>query len=195
LTARPDDGIVVVKVGEDGTAMTVDEYFREPESLRPMELIYGTVHEPPAPRYGHQSVVTRITSELARYVRKHSLGAVCVSPIDVVLDSEAALVLQPDVIFVSIERTHIISDRVWGAPDLVVEVLSRRTAARDRTQKLAWYRQYGVRECWLVDPAHKQVEVVTWDGANSAVRAFGGDAPLQSTVVGTLDVSVDEFFS
>ena len=39
--------------------LTVDQYFRGPETLRPMELIYGVVREPPAPRFGHQSTVNR----------------------------------------------------------------------------------------------------------------------------------------
>ena len=41
--------------------LTVDEYFRYPETLRPNELVFGLVREPPAPRYGHQSIVTRVT--------------------------------------------------------------------------------------------------------------------------------------
>jgi Uma2 family endonuclease len=176
-------------------AMTVDEYFRGPESLRPMELIYGTVREPPAPRYGHQAVVTNITTLLAQHVRERGLGVICSSPIDVVLDRDAALVVQPDVIFVSNERKHIIGGRVWGAPDLVVEVLSRRTAGRDRTEKLQWYRQYGVRECWLADPAKKRIEVVPCDGTTEPRRVFESDTPVQSTVVGTLYVPVSEFFT
>ena len=104
--------------------LTVDEYFDDPETLRPMELVHGIVREPPAPLYGHQVVVMRAIILLERHVRANGLGTVCVSPIDVVLDRDAALVVQPDLIFVSTARTSIIRDRIWGAPDLVVEVLS-----------------------------------------------------------------------
>jgi len=72
-------------MSEDRVRYTVDEYFTPPESLRPMELVYGVVREPP-PRYGHQSVVTRLTALLDAHVRAHALGQVCVSPVDVVLD-------------------------------------------------------------------------------------------------------------
>ena len=176
--------------------MTVKEYFEGPETLRPMELVFGIVREPPAPRYGHQSVVTTLTVLLERYVRERGLGIVCVSPIDVVLDRERALVVQPDLIFVSNARRSIIRERVWGAPDLVVEVLSRRTAARDRTEKLQWYRAYGVRECWLVDPARRTIEVVSCDGGGEASsELFSGMTPIRSAVVGGFDVGASAVFT
>ena len=64
--------------------LTTGEYFLLPESTRPMELVYGVVREPPAPRYGHQSIVTRLTRYLDTHVSAHGLGEVCVSPVDVV---------------------------------------------------------------------------------------------------------------
>src|SRR5262250_3042627 len=123
----------------------VYEYFQYPESTRRMELVWGVVREPPAPRWGHQSVVTRLTTLLDTYVRTNRFGHVCVSPIDVVLDEPRDLVVQPDIVFVSNERMAIVRQRVFGPPDLTVEVLSFGTAFRDRTEKLAWYRDYGVR--------------------------------------------------
>lgn len=36
--------------------IAVDEYFRKAESMRPMELVYGVVREPPAPPYGRRSL-------------------------------------------------------------------------------------------------------------------------------------------
>jgi Uma2 family endonuclease len=174
--------------------LNVNEYFRRPESLRPMELVYGIVREPPAPRYGHQSVVTRLTALLHAHVRERALGQVCVSPVDVVLDRYAALVVQPDIVFVAQERLHIIRDRIWGSPDLVVEVLSLRTAVHDRTTKLRWYRRYGVRECWLVDPRHASVEIRPLSrGARPHV--YSGAAPLRSTVLSDWTVSADAVFS
>lgn len=176
--------------------LTVDEYFQMPESMRPMELVYGVVREPPAPRYGHQSVVTRLTCLLDRHVREHALGAVCVSPIDVVLDGPAALVVQPDIIFVSQPRLDIVGDRVWGPPDLVVEVLSPRTATRDRITKLGWYSRYGVRECWLVDPRGKSIEVHDLAAAPAPqTHLFDGESTVRSTVLGDLALRASQVFS
>ncbi len=140
--------------------LTVEDYLGLPETMKPQELVYGYVREPAAPRYGHQAVVTHLAAVLDSFVRRKKLGEVCVSPVDVVFDRQKALVLQPDLIFVSAARRHIISERVWGAPDLVVEVLSRGTAKRDRTRKLGWYREYGVKEYWLVDDAASEITVI-----------------------------------
>ena len=175
--------------------INVEEYFQGAETLRPMELVHGIVREPPAPRYGHQSLVTRTTVLLDQHVRQHGLGTVCVSPIDVVLDRDRALVVQPDIIFVSVERASIIRDRVWGAPDLVVEVLSRRTAVRDQTQKLGWYRQYGVGECWFIDPKDRTIEIV--DCASTTVehqRLYERAAVIQSRILPALNFRAEEFF-
>ena len=47
---------------------------------------------------------------------------------------------------------------VFGAPDLVVEVLSRSTARNDRGHKKDVYEKFGVREYWIVDPVRLSVE-------------------------------------
>jgi Uma2 family endonuclease len=166
--------------------LTVEGYFQLPESMRPMELVFGFVREPPAPGYGHQSAVTRLTVLLALHVREHDLGQVCVSPVDVVLDASAGLVVQPDIIFVAHANRGIVRDRVWGAPDLVVEILSPGTEKRDRTTKLGWYQRYGVTEAWLVDAAKLSIEVIgLTPGRKDPAYAdvFTGDVPMRSAVL------------
>lgn len=140
--------------------MTVDEYFSEPETLRRRELVWGVVREPPSPYAAHQGVATALAARLYAHVLEHDLGTVLVSPMDVVLDEERALVVQPDVMFISRERGAIVRDFVRGAPDLVVEVASPGTYVYDRNEKVRWYGQYGVRECWLVDPQGSVLTVI-----------------------------------
>jgi len=175
--------------------LSVATYLELPESTTPTELVWGVMREPPAPRYGHQSVVTSLGAVLHSHVRRLGLGVVCVSPIDVVLDADRALVVQPDIVFVSAARRAIVRGQIWGAPDLVVEVLSPRTARRDRTVKLGWYRSYGVRECWLVDPARRQVTLVPLaEGTRRRPRRFAGGMAIDSPVLGQLDTPTDEIF-
>ena len=175
--------------------LTVDGYLAGPEQLRRTELVWGIVREPPAPKYGHQSVVTRTVVLLDQHVREHASGRVCVAPVDVVLDARKGLVVQPDVVFVSNARLEVIRDQVWGAPDLVVEVLSDATRRRDRTLKWRWYRRYGVREYWVIDPVEKSVEVAVFEPDRRARRrVFQDSRAVQSTVLAAFDAVASEFF-
>lgn len=172
---------------------TLNDYLAGAESMRPMELLHGVVREPPAPRFGHQSVLTHLAALMDAHVREHGLGRVSVAPVDVVLDADAALVIQPDIVFVAAGRVEIVRDRVFGAPDLVVEVLSPKTAMRDRTTKVAWYADYDVRECWLADLTRRTLEVKALE--RGAGHTFAGADVPRSAVFPAWNASVDEIFS
>jgi Uma2 family endonuclease len=119
---------------------------------------------------------------------------VVVSPVDVVLDRTAALVVQPDVVFVSRERLGICDRRIWGAPDLVVEVLSSSRRRHDRTVKVDWFKKYGVRECWLVDPVSREVDVRDLTQAEGASRVFVHGQVVRSAVLPRLRLCVESVF-
>ena len=175
--------------------MTTFEYLDTDETNRRRELTYGVLREPPAPFFSHQAIVLKVARILCDHVGPRGLGEVALAPVDVVLDLERALVVQPDVMFISNERRSIIRNQVWGAPDLVVEVLSLRTAARDRHEKLEWYRQYGVRECWLIDLHVEQVGIADFTGADTAWRVAYGTLPIPSGVLPHLDVEAAAVFT
>jgi Uma2 family endonuclease len=174
--------------------VSVVDYLNQPATLTPSELVYGVVREPPAPRYGHQLVVTHLGALLDRHVRDGGLGEVCVSPVDVVFDAVKSLVLQPDIVFLTTDRKRLVDGRLWGAPDLVVEVLSPGTARRDRTTKLRWYREHGVREYWLVDPQRASVEVVNLTSRQARRRTFAGRFRMRSAVLPAWAVRVEQIF-
>lgn len=174
---------------------SIIDYLSGEETLRRQELVWGIVREPPAPYCSHQSLVTHATVLLAMHVASHNLGRVLVSPVDVVLDGPNALVLQPDVVYVSTERLNIVRDRIWGAPDLVVEVLSPGTRRRDLVDKRRWYRQYGVREYWIVDPITREIVVLAFDEQRvSTRRRFAGNERIVSAILPSFDASVAAFF-
>lgn len=163
--------------------MTVAAYLAGEETNRPQELAYGVLREPAAPSFHHQIIVGRIFSRLDRHVRRHNTGVVVMSPIDVVLDPETHLVVQPDVVFVRAERLEICRAQIWGAPDLVVEVLSMGNARHDRIIKVDWYRRYSVRECWLVDTIGRTVEVLDLMASTHTSRVFERQELVRSSVL------------
>ena len=175
--------------------MTADEYlYFTDETNLPRELAYSRVREPAAPFFSHQALVLQVAKIWSNHVEPRQLGRVAVAPVDVVLDHERSLIVQPDVLFIATARLSIIRNQVWGAPDLVAEVLSESTANRDRGEKLEWYRQYGVRECWLVDLYGDSVTVVDFSGAAPDTRRAHGPEPIVSSVLPELELTAYGLF-
>jgi Uma2 family endonuclease len=173
--------------------MTTREYLQTPETNRHVELVHGIVREPAAPAWGHQTIVLQLGAHLMAHVRRLRLGRVGVAPIDVVLDAEHHLIVQPDLVFVSNERAGQVAARLWGAPDIAVEVLSLGSRSFDRQQKRRWYREYGVREYWLVDPVACAIEVIDLAGAGGT-RTYHRGQVLRSTVLSRLRLGIDRVF-
>jgi Uma2 family endonuclease len=173
--------------------MTTDEYLSLPEKLVPEELIYGVVRNAASPTPGHQWVLGQLFLALKAHVDEHRLGRVWPAPLDVVLDRERALIVQPDLLFVSLERTRLVTDRVWGAPDLVVEILSPRPRIGTLAERVEWFAKYGVRECWLVHQDVREVEVLQFDAGAVAYRdRFDASIPIRSRVFPAFGLSLDQ---
>jgi Uma2 family endonuclease len=172
--------------------LSVAAYVRLPESMERMQLVNGFVGRQPAPRYRHQSLVTRLTTLLATHVEAHGLGQVCVSPVDVVLDEPNALVVQPDIVFVAREWAHILRDRTGDRRTSWSE-LSPRTRDRNRTTTLEWYARYGVRECWIVEPSGWIEVVRLQDAAERSI--VHGLAAVRSAVLPSWDVPTARIFA
>ena len=164
--------------------MTIAEYFATPESVIPQELVFGVMRVADAPFVNHQRLVLRLATALQAHAEQTSAGEVFVAPIDVVLDYEQALVLQPDLLFVSASRGHIVRERIYGAPDLVIEVLSPRPRIGDLDERVHWFAQYGVREIWLYDQHESRLHILGCeDGAVQSRVTCGADAPIASEVL------------
>jgi Uma2 family endonuclease len=172
--------------------VTTDEYFRLPETLLPQELAYGFVREAPAPTPGHQCMVGELFVALKAHLERYGLGRAWLSPIDVVLDAEKDLVVQPDVIVVATERLSIVRDRVRGAPDLVVEVLSPHPRIGTLTEHLEWFAEYGVRECWLIHQMTLEIEVLVFgSGSVTSRRRYTRREPIRSVVLPDFSPTVE----
>lgn len=194
MISPSDDGIVVV-VDYERHRLTLEEYLSGEETNRPMELDFGVVREPAAPSWGHQLVVGRVFVSLDEHVSRLKLGRVVQSPIDVILDRERALVVQPDLVFIAADRLHICTDRVWGPPDLAIEVLSTGTARHDSTVKLSWFQRYGVRECWLIDPVGCEVNVVCLTESSRVSCVYKEDELVESKVLPGLRLLVGDLLT
>ena len=120
------------------------------------EWVDGTVFVM-SPGNTPQSRLTRFLGSIIQiWAEEHGLGEVLVAPLSVKMESSAR---EPDVFFFRRENLNRVHKTfVEGAPDLVIEIISRDTRGTDRGEKFYEYEQAGVPEYWLIDPDRKKVE-------------------------------------
>jgi putative restriction endonuclease len=93
--------------------VTANEYVdKTEETTRPRELAYGILREPPAPVFSHQVVVRKVARVWTDHVEPRKLGSVAVAPVDVVLDRDRDLIVQPDVLFIAADRQSIVRGQI-----------------------------------------------------------------------------------
>ena len=137
--------------------LTYDDYVELPDDGKRYEILDGDLEVTPSPTTVHQRVSRKLLRILDDYVSDNALGEIFDAPTDVIL-AETTIVV-PDLLFVAAARSSIIKRRaVEGAPDLIVEILSKSTARRDRTRKASVYARLGVPHYWLVEPDERYVE-------------------------------------
>lgn len=120
------------------------------------QLINDKLVMSPAPIDLHQKVVGEIYIEISLQLRKNKIGELRIAPYDVHFSKEN--ILQPDIVFIKNENISKIKSRgLYGAPDLVIEVLSPSTSNLDFNEKKLIYERYNVQEYFIVEPNSKAV--------------------------------------
>ena len=173
--------------------LTYADYCNTPDDER-WELLNGELMMAPSPTSIHQAVSRRLFLLLNRFVEDRELGTVFYAPLDVVLSDVS--VVQPDLMFVSNARMHILTQvNIQGAPDLVVEILSPSTASRDWRTKMDLYAEHGVEEYWVVDPDGQRIWVMARADATLAdVANYGPADTLTSPVLPGFTADLSEVF-
>jgi Uma2 family endonuclease len=169
---------------------TYDEMLAElPETNVPMELWDGQLIISPTPTPNHQRIVSRFWQALQQFVSERNLGEAFISPLDVILTP--TLVVQPDVFYVSTSN-KIVQDRIRGVPDLCMEVISR-TWRRDRIDKKELYRDFGVKEYWIIDPERRSIDVFELADRAYRLHTQAADAqPARSKLLEGFTVSFNQ---
>ena len=99
-----------------------------------------------------------------------------IAPMDVQLDCDDRTMVEPDVLIVC-DREKIINRCVYGAPDFIIEILSKSTKKKDSVIKLNKYLNAGVREYWMIDPDKQKVIVYDFEHDEYPV-IYGFDAKV-----------------
>ena len=170
---------------------TEADFFRLPETNRIIELSKGRLIITPSPTTQHQRILGRLHFLIYSYLLNNDIGEVVMSPIDVRLWQDT--IRQPDIVFMSNEHRDRISQKYWGVPDLVMEIISESTAKEDRAGKFHEYSKAGVLEYWIIDPFRQTIEVYILEtGAYILFGRWGFGETAKSKLMVDFEVNVGE---
>ena len=128
--------------------------FKDYERLTPpdsgnYELHNGKIIFRASPLEQHQTVAFKLTLQIGNHIMARKLGKLLFAPMDTILTPNDTV--QPDLLFISHERMHIIDRQVKGAPDFIIEILSDSNKPKEMSYKKYIYETTGVREYWIVN--------------------------------------------
>jgi Uma2 family endonuclease len=175
--------------------LTYEDYARlTPPDNGNYELHNGKIIFMATPIPAHQMFSDNLLTEMNVYIKRHKLGRVISAPMDTVFTTYDTL--QPDLLFLSNERLHLIGNKkIEGAPDLVVEILSPSNNPKEMGYKKLVYEFSGVREYWIVNLDKKiltQYENV--NGEFFQRRIFQATDTLTSIILEGFETSMNDLF-
>ena len=167
-----------------------------------LELIKGKIFKmSPAPSSSHQRVSMKLTRELDKYFYGLSCE-IFVAPFDVRLvnfkkstpENQIFSVVQPDLCVIC-DASQVDEKGCLGAPNLIIEILSKGNSKKDMTIKFDLYEENGVQEYWIVNPSEKDVHIYTLsNGKYIGSRPYIMETELQSPTFPDLKFEVDKIF-
>lgn len=121
----------------------------------PYEILNGKIfYMTPRPSTDHNKVIRNLIIIIGNYLKGKDCQLFS-DGVDVFLDDDNNVI--PDLMIVC--NTNIIKKKgIYGAPDLVVEVLSPSTTANDRGYKKELYEKHEIKEYWIVDTNNKSID-------------------------------------
>lgn len=138
--------------------ITLEQYEALPEDVR-VEVFEGVPYNMASPSEDHQTISMELSTILNSYIKGHKGQCkVFHAPFDVKLSDTPLTMVQPDLMIIC-DRDKLDGKRCNGAPDFIIEIVSPGNVSDDYIRKLFYYKNYGVREYWIVDPRRKTVTV------------------------------------
>jgi Uma2 family endonuclease len=165
-----------------------------------VELIRGKVFKmTPAPKAIHQKISSELHGNIWAYL-KDKPCSVYAAPFDVVLPlsnekkENATTVVQPDICIIC-DQSKINEAGCLGAPDLIIEILSKSTSKKDLKDKYSIYEEVGVKEYWIVMPNERFVEVFhLQNGKFQRIETYTETDKIASIIFPDLQIDLIEVF-
>ena len=142
---------------------SLEEYENLPEDVR-AEIFEGQNQYMASPSQIHQTILLELSIVLNTYVKSQKGSCqVFPAPFDVKLNDKPLIIVQPDIMIIC-DKDKLDGKRCNGAPDFIIEIVSPGNSSDDYIKKLYYYKNYGVREYWIVDPNRRTVTVNYFEG-------------------------------
>lgn len=157
--------------------ITLEQYNALPEERR-VEVFDGVMYDMASPSQIHQTISMELSNILYNYIKSRKGSCqIFTAPFDVKLSDDPLTIVQPDIMVIC-DRDKLDGKRCNGAPDFIIEIVSPGNPSDDYIRKLYYYKEYGVREYWIVDPERKIVTVNYFEGNIVSVQ-YSFDAEIQ----------------
>jgi Uma2 family endonuclease len=166
--------------------VSLEEFLEMDKSKDRLEYFNGEVIYLPSPSVDHQRVLINIGAELRDYFKSKSCEAFALLDLWLINKEKSLNVkVQPDLMVIC-DKTGLRENSYYGAPALIIEIISPSNENHDRIRKYITYMEFGIKEYWIINPKLKTVEVYVleedeykqngvYKGCNSAVsQSFNG---------------------
>ncbi len=151
--------------------ITLEQYENLPENIR-AEVFEGQIYYMASPSQIHQAILTELLVSIRSYLKKKGGNCqVFPAPFDVKLSGHPLTIVQPDIMVVC-DKDKLDGKRCNGAPDFIIEIISPSNPSDDYIRKLYYYKNYGVREYWIVDPRSQTILVYFFEQDSFNVQHY-----------------------
>ena len=164
-----------------------------------LELLKGKIFQMGAPSLTHQMVSMNFSRLLSNYFYKTPCKLFA-APFDVRLakkgekDNEVYTVVQPDLCVVC-DADKLDERGCWGAPDLIIEILSPGNSKKELKNKYELYQEAGVREYWVIRPDNKEItQFVLENGQYRTLPPIVEGDLIHSTIFPDLSLQTEDIF-
>lgn len=148
-----------------------------------VQLINGFLIIPPPVPAIHQRIITELLYQCTRYLKGDRLPFKAVSaPVRFFREEDERTVLLPDLAIVRYPDS-ILSPDISVLPDFAAEVTTRDTHCLDHTVKPWIYKDWGVKEYWIINPSMSSIEIYLFaDDPSGAAKTyiFGNLIPVRA---------------
>ncbi len=156
---------------------TVEDIYALPDGER-AELVDGVVYDMSPPSRRHQQILLHLGRKIADYIEgKKGECEVNIAPFAVFLTKDDSNYVEPDISVVC-DAGKLTDKGCNGAPDWVIEIVSKSSRHMDYYIKLFKYQKAGVREYWIVDPEKEVVTVYSFENETMEQYAFEDAVPV-----------------